>query len=203
MIRIFKSKALKREKLLQMKDEVLIRIYRESSNSEIIGILFERYTHLVFGVCMKYLKNEEDSKDAVMRIFESLFDKLAHHSIENFNAWIYKVSRNHCLMEIRKKNKQPVTTSVNQEIYFEPVFMESSDWMHLMDKDATDDAVELLMKAIAKLRKEQKICIELLYLQHKSYQEVAIATGFSLKSVKSHIQNGKRNLKNMLQNSEK
>jgi RNA polymerase sigma factor (sigma-70 family) len=180
-------------------DEELITRYKDTPNNTILSELFERYTHLIFGVCMKYLKNEEESKDAVMQVFEQLFTKLKSHEIQNFKSWIYTVSKNFCLMKIRheqsvRKHKDEYYAIKQQEI------MESTGFNHPINNDELNDSIPKLQKGIEQLKTNQRKCIELLYLQEKSYKEVADITGFSLKQVKSHIQNGKRNLKIILEN---
>ena len=180
-------------------DEELIAIYKDTSENHILSELFERYTHLIFGVCMKYLKNEEECKDAVMQVFEQLFTKLRTQEIQNFKSWIYTVSKNFCLMKIRheqtvRKQKDEYYTIIQQEI------MESTELFHHLDKVKENDRVPKLQKGIEQLKTDQRKCIELLYLQEKSYKEVAEMTGYSLKQVKSYIQNGKRNLKIFLEN---
>ncbi len=65
-------------------DEMLVAQFLENGNKELIAILFERYTHLVYGICLGYLQDKEHSKDAVMEIFESLFEKLSVHQCNPF-----------------------------------------------------------------------------------------------------------------------
>ena len=175
-------------------DTELLIAYKKSNDTNNIGELFERYTHLIFGVCMKYLKNEEDSKDAVMQIFENLIEDLKVQEISNFKSWIYSVSKNHCLMILRKGK----TVGKARENLFEKIkaeVMESVDVIHQHNKVDLNDKIPELKKGIELLNTEQRKCIELLYLHDKSYNEVSQITGYSLKQVKSYIQNGKRNLK--------
>ena len=54
-------------------------------------------------------------------------------------------------------------------------------------------------EAMKELNPEQKQCVTLFYLQKKSYQEINEITGFSMLQVKSYIQNGKRNLKILIE----
>jgi len=189
-----KFRSNKKNDIHSFSDEELIQSYKKSHNNNLIGILFERYTHLVFGVCMKYLKNEENSKDAVMEIFEDLHTKLVKHEISNFKSWIYSVAKNHCLMILRKdKSEEKIKGHVYENLHQD--FMESFDLFHLNNKEVLNDKIPKLKKGIELLKTEQRKCIELLYLQNKSYKEVADITGFSMKKMKSYIQNGKRNLK--------
>ena len=177
--------------------ELLVK-HKNSEDNIFIGELFERYTHLVFGVCMKYLRNEEDSKDAVMQIFENLIEILKSQDISNFKSWIYSVSKNYCLMKLRKQK----TIDKAKDIFYENLrtdIMESVDIVHQYDTKGLNEKVPKLNKAIEFLNEEQRKCIELLYLQNKTYKEVARITGYNMKQVKSYIQNGKRNLKNYLE----
>ena len=161
-------------------------------------MLFERYTHLVFGVCMKYLKNTCDAEDALMGIFEKLMTDLKKHEVKDFKNWLYRVSKNHCLMQIRKRN---LYSRVNEEIHkdLKQEFMENVFEGHLpLEGKDVEGILISLHDTINALGEEQKKCIELMYLEKKTYREISEITGYSLNQVKSAIQNGKRNLKKML-----
>jgi RNA polymerase sigma-70 factor (ECF subfamily) len=172
----------------------LVQQYQKTGDNQYVGELFERYTHLVFGVCLKYLKNEALSKDAVIQIFEKLLKDLKQHQIENFKSWLHRVSKNHCLMYLRKQQSQ----LKHQEEYKKNTLsdVENVNFWHLDNEaEKKEKKLQELEAALQKLKKEQKQCIELFYLEEKSYQEITEITGFSLKEVKSHLQNGKRKLK--------
>ncbi len=183
----------KRFKISPVTDNELIAKYKETSNNSYVGELFKRYSHLVFGVCMKYLKDTDNSKDAVMQIFEKLLTDLNKHKIDNFKSWLYSVSKNHCLMSIRN---QQVQVSFQDTIKNNNSVMEMDYNLHLINEKEIE--LNNLEKAIEELNSNQKICIELFYLKEKCYQEVSEITGYSMNEVKSHIQNGKRNLKIIL-----
>jgi len=192
MFLIFKNRYQKN--LKRLSDESLIRSFAKSRDNKYLSEIFNRYIHLIFGVCMKYLKNEEEAKDAVMQIFEKLITSIEKQEIENFKSWIYTVSKNHCLMKLRKekaiaKNEERFKKYISAEI------MELADEIHLNNDADGEDIFEKLNMAVKNLKNEQRVCIEMLYLQNKSYGDVAEVTGLTMKQVKSHIQNGKRNLK--------
>ena len=150
----------------------------------LLARLYERYMHLVYGVCLKYLGDEELSKDAVMQIFEELIVKANKFEIKNFKSWLYTLSRNYCLMQLRSGKKMQ-TEALDD-------FMEIADDLHLDDKENDLTALE---RCKEKLPDAQKISIQLFYMDEKCYKEIADDTGYSLNEVKSYIQNGKRNLK--------
>ena len=180
-------------------DDELVAEYFSNGKLKIIGELYKKYTHLVFGVCLKYLKNEEKSKDAVMEIFESLIEKLRIHKVSNFKSWLYTVTKNHCLMLLRSDSSY---TKLKDRIFhkFMSENMEFQVQMHPIIENEQELLIEHMNKALNKLKKEQENCIRLMYLENKSYREIADITGYSMKEVKSYIQNGKRNLKNYMIN---
>ena len=186
------------EKYNQYSDLELIAEYKNTENKLFVGILYKRYSHLVLGLSLKYLKNEDEAKDAVMQIFEKLFADLLKHQIEFFKSWLYTYSKNFCLMIIRTRQSK-----LKKEIELEnnaDLFMETESGLHLNKADEKEKQFVALENAIEELSEEQKKCVDLFYLKEKSYVEIAEMTGFTLNEVKSYIQNGKRNLKIKLEN---
>jgi RNA polymerase sigma factor (sigma-70 family) len=163
--------------------------FHADHNNEWLGILLERYTLLLLGVCMKYLKNEEDAKDSVQQIFLKVIQELHKYKVEYFKSWIYMVAKNHCLMKLRdRQGKIPV--ELNEKQMSAPG--EETDPGVLWQNDQAFDMME---EALKELNDEQKQCVTLFYLQKKTYQEINEMTGFTMLQVKSYIQNGKRNLR--------
>lgn len=169
-----------------LSDAQLVLKYQKTLNSKHIGFLFDRYGQLVFGVCLKYLKNEDDSKDAVIKIFEKVIEDLKRMEVTHFKSWLYMVAKNHCLMDLRKKKTytSDVTEMQLADEEFEPNKFEMQE-LKFNDLD----------QALLELKPDQKKCIMLFYIEEKSYQQIVEATDYTLKEVKSFIQNGKRNLK--------
>jgi RNA polymerase sigma factor (sigma-70 family) len=171
--------------------ELLQRFYSDRNN-EWLGILLQRYTLLLLGVCMKYLKNEEEAKDSVQQVFLKAINELQKYKVDYFKSWIYMVAKNHCLMQLRDKGKY--TAEINERI------MATADEPEEQNKHVEkDNALTSMAAALQQLNKEQQVCITLFYLEKKSYQEIAAQTEYSMMQVKSHIQNGKRNLKILME----
>ncbi len=173
-------------------DEQLLSYYNADGNQEWIGILLERYTLLLLGVCMKYLKNEEDAKDSVQQIFLKVLTEASKYQITYFKSWLYMVAKNHCLMKLRggqSKNLQELTEGLVNA----PAEDQKTE---LIENEKT---YTLLEEAIEELNEEQKQCITLFYIQKLSYNQIVDKTNYSLSQVKSYIQNGKRNLKQLLE----
>jgi RNA polymerase sigma-70 factor (ECF subfamily) len=166
-------------------DEQLLLEYRQTGDMTVLATLYERYMYLVYGLCLKYLKDEEQSKDAVMQIFEELVEKARKHDVKQFKSWLYVLSRNFCLMQIRAGKRMP--TEDMDDI------MELADDLHHDDNKEQD--LLALERCKEKLPPPQKVSINLFFIEEKCYKEIADDTGYTLNEVKSYIQNGKRNLK--------
>jgi RNA polymerase sigma factor (sigma-70 family) len=185
----------------------LLAEYRKTGDLALLGQLYEPQMEKVFAVCFKYFKDEEDAKDATMQIFEKLISDLKRHEVENFQAWLGTLTRNFCLMELRKK-KTMVEVSENesqdddQDEQNSFNFMEFSKDSHL-DNEPLDleENLTQLEKCLETLSAEQKLSIDLFFLKENTYQEVVQITGFEMNKVKSYLQNGKRNLKICMESS--
>lgn len=173
--------------------ELLGRFQRDLDNKW-LGILLPRYTLLLLGVCMKYLKNEEDAKDAVQQIFLKVINELPKYKVEYFKSWIYMIAKNHCLMKIRNEKMPSVELSERMV----PAQNDQEDILNHVEKDKKLSQLE---EALKQLNPEQQQCVTLFYLEKKSYAEIAAVTGLSLLQVKSYLQNGKRNLRLLLEKS--
>ncbi|MES2429317.1 MAG: sigma-70 family RNA polymerase sigma factor [Bacteroidota bacterium] len=171
-------------------DNELIIAYKKSDDKKYLSSLYQRYMDLVFGICFKYFKETERSKDAVMDIFEELVKKLKVHEIEYFKGWLYTLARNYCLMQLRSPKNIKTTE------FGEKPFMQSVENTHLVNEVfEKEENYKKLENCIGKLPEDQKQSIELFFLQNKCYNEIAEITGHEWNKIRSYIQNGKRNLK--------
>lgn len=181
-------------------DKTLIANFRKGGDKDALGTLFLRYMELVYGVCLKYLRQAESAQDAVMDIYEHVNRKLPEHEVENFSAWLYMVSKNHCLQLLRKKNNL-LTVSLDDPI------MQNGREMHLEDDgfelDMSEDVMDQLQHCLAQLPEKQKICIQMFYFEKRSYADICEATQLSMDHVRSNIQNGRRNLKKCIQTKQR
>jgi RNA polymerase sigma-70 factor, ECF subfamily len=191
-----------KKELLSLADEQLVVRYARTLDKEIIGILYERYTHLLFTVCYKYLGNDADAEDTVMMVFEKLFEQLKKSEIQNFKNWVYTLTKNECLMQLRRKKPSERLIEDNLK-KLDSEIMETMLPEHPLSDGNGEHRIRYLETAISVLSSEQKQCIELFYLNEKSYHEVEQITGFTYNEVKSYIQNGKRNLKQMMERMER
>ncbi len=168
-------------------DRELVEQYRNGGDMEVLGELYNRYMELVYGVCLKYMKEPEEAKDCVLNIFEELVMKLKKYEVDNFKGWLYQLSKNYCLMKIRSDKKYPAHVD--------------ADVMHLSENIHPDNGMEKeqdlnsMEYCIEQLPEDQKQAIQLFYLKEKCYKEIAETTSIDINRVRSFIQNGRRNLK--------
>lgn len=172
----------------QSTDAELVNLYRAAGDLNILSTLYQRYMDLIYGICLKYLKDPEASKDAVINIYEELVTKLKQHEVSNFKSWLYTLSRNHCLMQLRKE-KGHATVEIPEQ------FMQTEEMLHLNSVIQREDQLNSMEKCLEQLQAEQKTCVTLFYLQGKCYNDITEQTGIEWNKVRSHIQNGRRNLK--------
>ncbi|MFZ5516302.1 MAG: RNA polymerase sigma factor [Candidatus Zhuqueibacterota bacterium] len=176
-------------------DRELVQMFRDHGDIAAFEELFQRYCHLVYGACLKYFGNEEDSKDAVLEIFEKVMTKLKIQPVTNFSSWLYSITKNFCLYNLRKnKTKENIQQKKTEK--FKNIFMEFEDFDTL--NSGQSDIESKVHAALNQLTEAQRQCLLLFYFEKKSYRDIADTTGFEVGKVKSHIQNGRRNLKNIL-----
>ena len=189
MFKIFKKNPSK------YADAELVARYQKTGDMDLLGILTERYTELIYGVCLKILKNEVEAEDAFMQIFEKLAQKVQQHDIQAFRPWLHMLVRNHCL-EILRKRKKHLTVSYDSD------FMQSQEELHPFMEEATNGKLDALTGCLETLKGEQKNCVQLFYFEGKSYKEIAEDKEMPVGKVRSYIQNGRRNLKMCIEKKE-
>ena len=175
-------------------DDALVKKYRQTHDITILGDLYQRYMELVYGVCLKYYKDNETAKDSVMQVFEELVEKLKKHDVDNFKSWLYQVAKNHCLMQLR-------TPKNLKTVEFNPALMQNEENVHLNGVFEKEENFKKLEYCITTLSDEQRHAVKLFYLDGKCYNEIVRISVIEWKQVRSAIQNGRRNLKNCMENN--
>jgi RNA polymerase sigma-70 factor (ECF subfamily) len=173
-------------------DAELLAMYQQDQQQEPLARLYLRYSDLVYGTCVKHLAGQEAAKDAVMSIYQELLEKVKNHKIDNFKGWLYVVTKNYCLMELRKNKRMPKADLDSQ-------LMHSDDFSHLEGVFEKERQLERLENCMGQLNDEQRKTVRMFYLENKCYSDISIVTGFDWNKVRSLIQNGRRNLKNCME----
>jgi RNA polymerase sigma factor (sigma-70 family) len=182
-----------KDSFVHIEDKELLEKFYNDKNTQWLGILLQRYTMLLLGVCMKYLKNEEEAKDSVQQIFLKAIVELQKYKVDYFKSWLYMIAKNYCLMKIRN-NQGKISVELNNNM-----LVEQEGVYNKYEQIEKDKTLSLIEESLNELNSEQKQCVTLFYLQKKTYQQISELTGFTLLQVKSFIQNGKRNLKQIVE----
>ena len=173
-------------------DESLLIKYISTNDLTVLGELYARHSEMVYYVCLRYFKEEEKSKDAVIQLFEELIEKIKKQEIKDFPKWLYVVAKNFCLMVLRSaKNNFEISTDEFVEF---PTNVHPQESYH-----EKEERLSQLENCIEKLPEKQRMSIDLFFINQKCYKEVVEITGYTMNDVKSYIQNGKRNLKNCME----
>lgn len=184
-----------RKNITELTDEQLLASYRKDANPVYIGELYERYSYIVFGLCLKYLKNRDEAADATLSIFEKSMADLKVHEIKQFDHWIYVVAKNHCLGLFRSE-------TVSRGRHEQYAYMQRQEKEEEVDDiqvhELKERGLRRLELALEQLNAPQQKCVKMFYLEDRSYTEISELTGMSYNEVKTHLQNGKRNLKLIL-----
>ena len=171
-----------------LNDEELVAAFKAQGDQTLLAQLYQRYMELLYGVCLKYLKDEDEARDAVLSIYEELIVKVKKYEIQHFKSWVYQLAKNYCLMKLRSNKKfSKSATDVN--------LMQNEEEPHLNGVLEKEEHFKQLYFCLQQLVPEQKQVVELFYLQGKCYNEIAENTGIEWNKVRSFIQNGRRNLK--------
>lgn len=179
---------LKSKTASPLSDADLVQQYRQTADLAVLATLYERYMDLVYGVCLNYLKDSERAKDSVLALFEELITKVQKHAIDNFRSWLYQVAKNYCLMQLRSDKKFI-------KVPADGLVMQKDETVHLNGELEQEANQQALQHCLAQLNTQQRQVVELFYLQGKSYKEIVPLMGIDVDTVRSYLQNGRRNLK--------
>lgn len=180
-------------------DEEMVVLFQKKRDMEVLGSLYYRYLAMMMGVCLKYLNRQDAAEDAVMEIFEILHRRLPKHEVENFSGWLYRLASNHCLDILRKQQRTlaqdaQIMQSIKEERH-------TDDWLQEEAKEKEELFVRM-EKCIEELKDEQKLSIQLFYLEKQSYESVSKRLGATWAQTRSYIQNGRRNMKKCMEQKE-
>ena len=170
-------------------DDELVSHFKKTGDKNTFAELYKKHVKVVYGACLFYLQDKAEAQDATMQLFEKLMIEFKNRDITNFKGWLSFVVRNHCISIIRK-NKS------HYEFEYEQPNAETEEKINSVNED---ELLQHMSDSLPLLKDKQRICIELFYLKNKSYQDIATETDFSINEIKSYIQNGKRNLKLLIE----
>ncbi len=190
--------------LSRLSDESLLHKFQQTGNTLYFEELYQRFSHLVYGVGLKYLQSAADSADMTNQLFEKWLQNPPAAPVQSVKNWVYRAAVNAC--HSRKRESQSEAKKQFEWSAFEKsgqTFMENEGFLRLIKRRENEtDLEEKLEKAIIQLPEVQQRCIRLFFFEKKSYKKIASITGYPELKVKSYLQNGKRNLKIWLEKNQ-
>lgn len=149
-------------------------------SSENIKEIYERNFVTVYRVCFMYLKNVQDTEDAVHNTFVKMIEKRKQfESTEHEKAWLIRVSSNVCKNMLRSINKRAELTEHDSEASDAPIISE-------------------VMLELSNLPDELKIPVYLFYCDGYNSNEIGKMLGISSSAVRSRLQKARERLKELL-----
>jgi len=170
----------------------LIKRYCSFKDEIALAELYRSVLHLTFGISLKYLKNKMEAEDLVSDLYLKLQIDLCRFNILDFPAWVSMVTRNMALSQLRSKSRKPSEEPLEN-------FMEMASVDHLVEVEEKETLLLSLEQCLEQLQGHQKQCVQLFFLENKSYSQIQEMTQLDFKSVKTHLQNGKRMLRILME----
>jgi RNA polymerase sigma-70 factor (ECF subfamily) len=164
---------------------------------ELIGA----YQKKVFNLALRIIGNYDDASDLAQEAFVRIFKAIsAFKEQSSFSTWVYRITTNVCLDEIRRRKNKKVV-SIDEDIHVDDGEMKRQ----IVSSDpGPDEAAErsevrrIVNDAINRLPEDQRVVITLRDLQGMSYEEIAKILDLPGGTVKSRINRARLALKNIL-----
>ncbi len=149
--------------------------------------LVQENERIIYKVCSLYVSDTFTLADLYQEVVLNLwrgFPKFRKESA--LGTWIYRVALNTCISGMRKAKKHPKSDYPVEEL---------SDWLIEQD-NSLDEEIREMYRMINQLKTLEKVVV-LLYLEEKTYQEIADITGLTLSNVATKLKRAKEKLKKM------
>ena len=163
--------------------------------------LIDSYQRKIFNIALRMLGNYDDAGDLTQEVLIRIYRSIGSFKEQSsFSTWIYRITTNVCLDEIRKRKNRKVI-SLDEEIKFDDGDMKrqiESDEPTPEETAETEDLKKIVNDAIARLNEEHRIVIVLRDIQGLSYEEIADVLKCPEGTVKSRINRARQALKNIL-----
>lgn len=157
-----------------------------TTNKETFLLLLEKHKGIIIKICNAYCQAKDDKEDLSQEIVYNLWKAFANYTPDHkFSTWLYRVALNVAISYYRKEKRSLQYTPYNENLI---IFSEEGY------NKVLEGNLLLLHQFILELKEIDK-SIMLLYLDDKSYHEIAEITGISATNVATKINRIKTNLK--------
>jgi RNA polymerase sigma-70 factor, ECF subfamily len=154
---------------------------------EALALLLPRYRDKVFRLCFSMLRDRAQAEDVTQDIFLRIWRALPGYGAQAaLSTWIYAISKNACLSELRKR-KPTVSIDQNEDEY-------NAEVAALAAPDPDDSATVSVSQVLDKLPERYRQAVTLFYMEDKSYEQTAESLGLPLGTVKALLHRARKRL---------
>jgi RNA polymerase sigma-70 factor (ECF subfamily) len=152
------------------------------------GFLYKKYQGLLFSICMKYIKDEDNAMDCLQDGFMHIFKKLSAMSpnaVVNLDGWLRVVMRNYCLDVVRKKKKDICFENIE---YFTSEIITDEEFIPLISHN-------ILLNLVETLSPQFKKVFTLYAMDELEHKQIAKELGISVNTSKTNYHRARKILK--------
>jgi len=155
--------------------------------------IVRRHQKHILNLVYRYLGDASHAEDVAQEVFLKIYRARANYEPKaKFSTWLYRVTVNHCLNEIRSRKSQPARMELVDDLLEEAAGSEADQRMHQAELR------QAVKAAIDSLPEHQRMAVLLARYEELSYEEISAAMGISLEAVKSVLHRARESLKEKL-----
>lgn len=159
--------------------------------TQYFSYLVEQYQDVVFSIALKVLKNRDDAEEMAQESFIKVYQTLgSYKGTAKFSTWLYRITYNHCISEIRKRKHHYVSTDD----------VEIGDNSPEMNLDGIPDErrSQVIKQAMDQLGEEDYALILLYYFEEQSVEEISRVTMLTESNTKVKLFRARKKLYQIL-----
>lgn len=152
--------------------------------------IINQYKNPLYATILRMTKNPQTAQDLLQEAFIKVYEQLRKYDQKgSFKNWLYKVTVNHCLDQLRKKNLKI------EQVDEERLVNETSPEIVFLKKEKSRE----LERLISGLPEDERLILLLRYANDLSYEDICKTLGVSLADVRNKLHRAKKKLRNQAQ----
>lgn len=183
----FKTKLDSDDPYKDISDEELVKKIVEKKDSTMFGVLYDRYSKMVYNKCYGFAKSQKEAEDLTQDIFLMLFVKLgSFKGNSKFSTWLYSFTYNFCVNYVNRDKGRKISDKANN--------IEDTEYklsVEVTDESLLDLQVEKLKRALELIPPEEKTLLLLKYQDGVSIKELETLMEIGSSAVKMRLKRAK------------
>lgn len=174
---------------MEEREEIYIINRIKSGDKEAFSLVVDRYSDMVYTLCLRMLGVEADAADAAQEVFVKVYRSMAGFQEKSkFSTWIYRIAYNHCISVIRKKVK---IIDMVDELPDVEVNNQDVSGLELI---SSEERKRYLNMAIEALAETDAVVITLFYYDELSLEEIAEVTGLTNANIRIKLHRSRKKM---------